>query len=53
LIITIPPAIKEGQRIRLKRMGAPGKDGGEPGDLYLKVKIKKPLFEKVKELFKK
>jgi DnaJ-class molecular chaperone len=53
LIITIPPEIKEGQRIRLKRMGAPGKDGGEPGDLYLKVKIKKPLFEKVKELFKK
>jgi DnaJ-class molecular chaperone len=53
LIITIPPAIKEGQRIRLKRMGAPGKEGGDPGDLYLKVKIKKPLFEKVKELLKK
>jgi DnaJ-class molecular chaperone len=53
LIITIPPAIKGGKRIRLKRMGAPGKDGGEPGDLYLKVKIKKPLLEKVKELFKK
>ena len=53
MIITIPPEIKEGQRIRLRRMGAPGKDGGEPGDLYLKVKIKKPLFEKVKELLKK
>ncbi len=53
LIITIPPGMKESQKIRLKGMGAPGKDGGEPGDLYLKVKIKKPLLEKVKELLKK
>jgi DnaJ-class molecular chaperone len=44
--------MKEGQKIRLKGMGAPGKDGGEPGDLYLKVKIKKPLLEKVRELLK-
>jgi DnaJ-class molecular chaperone len=48
LIITIPPGMKEGQKIRLKGMGAPGKDGGEAGDLYLKVKIKKPLIERVK-----
>lgn len=53
LIITVPPGMKEGQKIRLKGMGAPGKDGGEPGDLYLRVKIKKPLLEKVKELLKK
>jgi DnaJ-class molecular chaperone len=53
LIITIPPEIKEGQRIRLKRMGVLGKEGGAPGDLYLKVKIKKPFIEKVKELLKK
>ena len=52
LIITLPPGMKEGQKIRLKGMGAPGKDGGEPGDLYLKVKIKKPLLEKVRELLK-
>jgi curved DNA-binding protein len=52
LIITIPPGMKEGQRIRLKGMGAPGKDAGEPGDLYLKVKIKKPLLEKVREFLK-
>jgi DnaJ-class molecular chaperone len=44
--------MKQGQRIRLKGMGAPGKDGGEPGDLYLKVRIKKPLLEKVRELLR-
>jgi DnaJ-class molecular chaperone len=51
LIVNIPPGLKDGQKIRLKGMGEPGKDSGEPGDLYLKVKIKKPLFERVKELF--
>ncbi len=52
LIVTVPPGMKEGQKIRLKGMGTPGKDGGEAGDLYLKVKIKKPLFERVKEFLK-
>ena len=52
LIITIPPGVKEGQKIRLKGMGAEGKEGGEPGDLYLKVKIKKPLFQKVRDFLK-
>jgi DnaJ-class molecular chaperone len=52
LIITIPPGIKEGQKIRLKGMGTPGSNGGEPGDLYLRVKIKKPLLERARELLK-
>jgi DnaJ-class molecular chaperone len=52
LIVTVPPGMKEGQKIRLKGMGAAGKDGGESGDLYLKVKIKKPLLEKVRGLLK-
>jgi DnaJ-class molecular chaperone len=52
LIITIPPNVKEGQKIRLKGMGAEGKEGGEPGDLYLKVKTKKPLLQTVKDLLK-
>jgi DnaJ-class molecular chaperone len=52
LIVTVPPGMKEGQKIRLKGMGAPGKDSGESGDLYLKVKIKKPLLEKVRGLLK-
>jgi DnaJ-class molecular chaperone len=50
LIITVPSGMKEGQKIRLKGMGEPGKEGGEPGDLYLKVKIKKPLLQRVREL---
>ncbi len=50
LLVSIPPGMKEGQKIRLKGMGTPGRDGGDPGDLYLKVKIKKPLLEKVREL---
>ncbi len=53
LIINIPPGIKEGQKIRLKGMGALGKRGGEAGDLYLKVKIKKPIFEKMVGLLKR
>jgi DnaJ-class molecular chaperone len=53
LIITIPPNVKEGQKIRLKGMGAEGKEGGEPGDFYLKVKIRKPLLQKVKDLLTK
>jgi len=52
LIVTVPPGMKQGQRIRLKGMGAPGKDGGEAGDLYLRVKIRKPLFERVKNFLK-
>jgi curved DNA-binding protein CbpA len=52
LMVAIPPEIKEGQKIRLKGMGAQGKDGGEPGDLYLKVKIRRPLLQKVRELLK-
>ena len=52
LIVTIPAGMKQGQKIRLKAMGAFGKDGGEPGDLYLKVKIKKPLSERVSEFLR-
>ena len=52
LMITIPPKIKEGQKIRLRGMGKEGKGGGEPGDLYLNVKIKKPLLQTVRDLLK-
>jgi curved DNA-binding protein len=51
LIINVPPKMKEGQKIRLKGMGEEGRDGGEPGDLYLKVKIKKNMFHRLRELF--
>jgi DnaJ-class molecular chaperone len=52
LVINIPPGIKEGQKIRLKKMGREGKYGGEPGDLYLNVKIKKPLLRRLRSLLK-
>jgi DnaJ-class molecular chaperone len=52
LLVTIPPGIKEGQKIRLKGMGAEGQDGGDPGDLYLKVLIRKSLLQKFRDLLK-
>ena len=52
LIVTIPSGVKEGQKIRLKGMGASGRNGGIAGDLYLKVSIKKPFFQKVKQFLR-
>ncbi|MBC2712677.1 MAG: DnaJ domain-containing protein [Desulfosarcina sp.] len=49
LVVNIPAGTKEGQQIRLSQMGAAGKNGGTAGDLYLKVKFKKPLLEKAKD----
>ena len=50
LVVKIPPGVRDGQKIRLAGMGEDGKGGEEPGDLFLKVKIKKPLLHKMKEL---
>ncbi len=49
LVVKIPPGIREGQKIRLTGLGEKGKGGGKPGDLYLQVKIKKPLLKKMKK----
>lgn len=49
LVVNIPAGTKEGQQIRLSQMGAAGKNGGPNGDLYLKVKFKKPLLKKAKD----
>jgi DnaJ-class molecular chaperone len=49
LLVKIPPGVYEGQRIRLSAMGEEGKGGGKPGDLYLKVRIRKPLLKKIKD----
>ncbi len=49
LMIKIPPGIKEGQRVRLKGMGGDGSHGGEPGDLYLKVKVRTSFLNRVKK----
>jgi DnaJ-class molecular chaperone len=48
LVVKIPPGIREGQQIRLAGMGEAGKGGGQAGDLYLKVALKKSVFKKIK-----
>lgn len=49
LKVNIPPGIRNGQKIRLSGMGEDGRGGAQSGDLYLKVRIKKPLLRKVKD----
>ncbi len=48
LVIKIPPAIKEGKVIRLAGMGHPGTMGGRDGDLLLKIRFRRSVFEKLK-----
>ncbi|MCP4115789.1 MAG: DnaJ domain-containing protein [Desulfobacteraceae bacterium] len=52
LIVHIPPGTREGQLIRLAGMGdfSHGTGGTERGNLYLQVKIKRTLGEKLKHL---
>jgi DnaJ-class molecular chaperone len=52
LIVKIPPKVRDGQRVRLRGMGSPGKAGGESGDLYLRVQIRGSLSQRLKGLFK-
>jgi DnaJ-class molecular chaperone len=48
LLVRVPPGTRDGQRIRLRGMGADGKGGQESGDLYLRVRVKAPLMQKIK-----
>lgn len=40
LEVTIPPGIREGQRVRVAGKGSPGSGGGAAGDIYLKVQVR-------------
>ncbi len=53
ILITVPPGIKEAQKIKLRGLGEEGKNGGEAGDLFLKVRIRRPFFERVKEILRR
>ncbi len=53
IIITVPPGIREGQKIRLRGLGEEGKNGGDAGDLFLKVRIRRPFFERVKKILRR
>ncbi|MEJ2251696.1 MAG: J domain-containing protein [Candidatus Lokiarchaeota archaeon] len=47
LNVKIPKGIKEGQKLRLKGKGMPGRNGGKSGDLYINVHIADhPYFER-------
>ena len=47
LIVKITPGTVDGKKLRLKNLGGQGIRGGEKGDLYLKIQIKKhPDFER-------
>jgi DnaJ-class molecular chaperone len=49
LIIKIPPDTRDGQIMRLRSMGGNGMGGEQPGDLYLKIKVKKPLLQRIQD----
>ena len=53
LVVKIPPGIKNRQKIRLSGMGNAGKWGGVQGDLYLEVRIKTPILDRLKRLIGK
>jgi len=37
--VTIPKGVKEGSKVRVAGKGEPGRNGGQPGDLYLIIHI--------------
>ena len=50
IVVKIPSGIKEGQIIRLAGLGEEGRNGGIPGNLFLKVRIHKDFSSRIKAI---
>lgn len=50
LIVHVPASVQNDQQIRLQGQGHSGRSGGKSGDLFLKVRIRKPLLDRLKAL---
>ncbi|GGZ18524.1 DnaJ C-terminal domain-containing protein [Streptomyces nitrosporeus] len=37
--VRIPAGVRDGQEVRIRELGEPGKNGGAPGDMYVTVHI--------------
>jgi serine/threonine-protein kinase len=37
--VRIPAGIRDGQKVRIRELGGPGKNGGAPGDMYVTVHV--------------
>lgn len=37
--VRTPAGLKDGQEVRIRELGGPGRNGGAPGDLYVTVPI--------------
>ncbi|MFC8834850.1 protein kinase [Streptomyces griseoincarnatus] len=37
--VRIPAGLKDGQEVRIRELGGPGKNGGAPGDMYVTVHV--------------
>jgi DnaJ-class molecular chaperone len=52
LLITIPPGVAHGQKIRLQGLGYGNGSSSIPGDLYLQVEIDRPFLQKIRDYLK-
>jgi len=52
-IVTIPKWVKDGTEIHLKGMGLDNKKEERPDDLFLKIRVRKKPFRRLKNIFKR
>ena len=52
ILIVIKHTLHERTSLPVKGMGTAGKGGGEPGDLYLKIHVRQPLVQKIRDFLR-